>query len=280
MNLALSIINGFDVLSRTPLKEVLVADAAADEQLALRMMRQDATMFPETKMVVRDPTHAVQRVLQRPFAAVPEIHLVHSVLITRSDSFTRTIQCSDVLGAAFARFYKKIEGNTRIRNLQMRKHRFNSSQRPTGRMVLFLRPFVATAIFTTTHRSGERDGNRAEQFLEFLSEPRLLLLAMLADASDEVDILLRFLDEGAYDMATLVSEIQQFVGRISGLFLDGHCRSSGYTEHMLGTLETPITFLRKDHGPHRVGGRERMTDAVFQQALKDNLVSFSHKLIR
>ena len=246
-----------------------MADAAADEQMSLRLMRADPAMFPKTKLVVKDPTHAVQRVLKRPFAAIPEVHDVHSTLITRNDSFTRTIQNSDVLGSAFNQFCKKHHDFChRIKNLQMRKHRFDSTQRPTGRMVLFLRAFISTAIFTSTHRQGERDGHRAQDFLEYISEYKLLLLSMCADASDEVSMLMRFLDQGDYDMATLVAEIEQFVGRVSNLFVRGTCRTSGYCEHMIRTLQTSIAYVAKD-GPKSLGGQTRMTEAVFQDALKE-----------
>ena len=127
-------------------------------------------MFESTKMVVKDPTHCVRRFLSRPFAAIPEIHEVHSTLITRGDSMTCTLQFSDVLGSAFAEFCKKMHDNKRVRNLQFRKHRFDSCQRPTGRFVLYAKAFISTAIFASTHRKGERDGARAEQFLQYISK--------------------------------------------------------------------------------------------------------------
>lgn len=131
---------------------------------------------------------------------------------------TRTIQCSDVLGSAFAEFCRRWNGCKRIKNLQMRKHRFDSTQRPTGRLVLYLNAFISTAVFAATHRKGQRDGHRAEGFLEYITEQRLLLISMCADASDEVTVLLRFLDSGTYDLSTLVAEIQQFVGRVARAF--------------------------------------------------------------
>lgn len=233
-------------------------------------MRADPSMFENVKMLVKDPAHAVQRFLKRPFSAIPELSDVHSTLITRKDSMTSTVQFSDVLGTAFAQFCKNIHNSKRIRNLQFRKHRFDSTQRPTGRFVLFMKAFIATAVFAATHRQGERDGIRAETFLDYISERRLILLAMMADASDEVSILLRYLDSGDWDMAGLVSEIQQFVGRVSALFLNGQCRHSGYCEHMLKTLQTPSSFICKS-GPRSIGG-DRVTDAVFQSALQDGVV--------
>eukprot|EP00435_Cladocopium_sp_Y103_P066425 s1005_g28.t1 len=248
-------------------KEVLVADAAADEQLALRCMRADPSLFDQVKMNVKDPTHAVQRFLKRPFAAIPEISDVHATLVTRNDSMISTIQFSDVLGSAFEQFTRKL-CSRRLRNLQFRKHRFNSVQRPTGRCILCFKAVLATSIFASTHRHGERDGARAERFLEYINERRLILLSMMADAADEVSVLVRYLDSGNYDLAGLVSELQQFVGRVSSLFLDGQCRNSGYCEYMLATLQTPTSFLCKATGPRSIGG-DRLTDAVFQEALQD-----------
>lgn len=245
---------------------MLVADAAADEQRALRSMRADPSMFAQVKMSLKDPTHAVQRFLKRPFAAIPEINDVHSVLVTRQDSLISTIQFSDVLSSTFEQFAKKLSSR-RVHNLQFRKHRFNSVQRPTGRCILCFKAVVATAIFASTHRRNERDGARAEHFLEYINERRLILLSMMADAADEVSVLIRYLDSGNFDTAGVVSELQQFIGRVSALFLDGQCRNSGYCEYMLTTLQTPTSFLCKA-GPRSIGG-DRVTDALFQEALKE-----------
>ena len=42
-----------------------------------------------------------------------------------------------------------------------------------------------TAVHASVHRAGERDGERSREFLEFISEKRLLMLALLAGFSDE-----------------------------------------------------------------------------------------------
>ena len=70
-----------------------------------------------------------------------------------------TIQHSEVLSSVFADFSRKLDSR-RIKNLQFRKHRFNSVQKPTGRCILCLKAVISTAIFAATHRRGERDGER------------------------------------------------------------------------------------------------------------------------
>lgn len=211
------------------------------------------------------------RVLQRPFAACPALDEVHSAFITRADSISRTIQNSDVLSNAFHGYCKSLSDGVdgrRIRNLQFRKHRFDSVQRPTGRMVLFCRATVATAVHAAIHRKGQTDGDRAEAFLERLDEKSLLLLALLADASDECTGMLRILDSEEHDVAAITLELQALMDRIEHLFIHGHATSSGYTAYMLETLRRPLAFMTKS-GPKTVGGANRISDSLCQDALKE-----------
>ena len=110
-------------------------DAAADEQLAGRLMKAAGGFFSKAKKVLRDPTHASRRLLSRPFEAVPEIAQVHSTMVTGGEGMPHTIQCSGVLGNIFAQYCQEMDqgavSGRRIRSLQMRKHRFDSTQKPT-----------------------------------------------------------------------------------------------------------------------------------------------------
>ena len=219
-------------------------DAAADEQLAARLMKVSTGLFPNARVVMKDRTHAARRlggsiqcdkvcymfaaeygpvrILSRPFSAIPELDETFSVLISGPRSITRTIQSSQVLSNTFAQYCSQLQSAVkanRVKNLSFRKHRFDSFQNPTSRMILYLEAVIMTAVHASVHRAAERDGERARDFLEYVSEKRLLLLALLADFSDEATSLIRMLDSEDHDMASVMLEVEAFRTRLRTLFI-------------------------------------------------------------
>ena len=59
----------------------------------------------------------------------------------------------------------------------------------------------------------------AEEFLQWLNEERLLILAMIADAADEALILTRFLDDPSHEIANVPVACQTFLSRLHALFI-------------------------------------------------------------
>ena len=152
--------------------ELLDMDAASDEQLAGRLMRASGAFFPGAKQVLRDPTHATRRLLSRPFAAIPQIATIHSTLVTGLNAMPHTIQCSGVLSNVFSKQCSELDSHgvtgKRIKSLQMRHHRFDSAQKPACRLILYIKPVIMTTVYAAVHRRGNRDGERAEAFLDFI----------------------------------------------------------------------------------------------------------------
>ena len=65
-----------------------------------------------------------------------------------------------------------------------------------------------------------------------VDEENLLLLAGMADASDETMIVIRHTGTDKLDSSELAREVQDFVARIKILFEDALCWKSGYLECM------------------------------------------------
>jgi len=76
------------------------------------------------------------------------------------------------------------------------------------------------------------------QWVEHLDAEKLLMLAMMADASDEGLCLIRQVDDESTDVASLQSLVVSFLERTDMLFGQGGClRVMGYTKHILSMLE-------------------------------------------
>ncbi|CAL1127804.1 unnamed protein product, partial [Cladocopium goreaui] len=200
---------------------LLNMDAAADEQLAGRLMACNDGLFPGVKQVCRDRAHAARRVISRPFKASAEIWDVFQALIWGNASMPATIQSSDVLRKVFNQYVKDMGGD-RVQSMSLCKQRFDSHQKATGRLILWLRPTIKTAIYATVYRHNLRDGERGALFLRSLSEERVLLLAMVADFTDEATSIIRLMDSEAGDVATHNIELDVFASRVKHLFIDEH----------------------------------------------------------
>ena len=192
-------------------QELLDADAAADEQLAARLLRAGAGMFSNAKAQQRDRTHASRRLISRPFAAIPEIKEVMEFFLLQSGSILKTINNSLVLQGKFAEFCKG-----RARNLTFRMHRFNSTSKPASRFVLEFDAVLLTAIWGAVQRSCPS----CKDFLSFVDEKKLLLFAMCADVSDEGLALTRLTDTESYDIAEVILECSAFLSRMKYLFIE------------------------------------------------------------
>ena len=86
----------------------------------------------------------------------------------------------------------------RIRDFCSAKHRFDSCQKPFGRMVLMFPALVATAEAIRRGRHGKTDAKDANAWLDELSPEMAIQAAMMADGGDEVLVLLRFFDEEGF----------------------------------------------------------------------------------
>jgi hypothetical protein len=228
--------------------EVYDADAAADEQLAGNMIKGrklddetlDANTFPGLKIVNKDKAHASRRLTSRGWACDDELKGVMDMVL-ENKSLIQRIQHSEVFSHLFNDNIRALEDHPvdgkRIKDLKSKKHRFESHQRPFGRAVLFFVPLVQTASQIMRGRYGKQEAKDAERFLRDMTVEKALLLAAMADAGDESLALTRWLDQEKFDIAALSEECSAYLARISALFVDGLCWTTGYSAFMLRTLK-------------------------------------------
>eukprot|EP00959_Pyramimonas_sp_CCMP1952_P224167 4687058-Pyramimonas_sp.AAC.1 len=113
---------------------------------------------------------------------------------------------------------------------------------------------VATATQIATVRHGKTEGKLAQGYLTFLDEERALTLALLADAGDECNVLVRCMDTEAMDPSSVALNIHSFLNRVWTLFEEEQCWGVGYTAYMVNQLETPLLLLTMDGGHRTLGG--------------------------
>ena len=222
--------------------EVLDADAAGDEARAARLLRPS---MPRLRVSMRDKTHAATRLASKPWAKDASLKEVFDWAVRGSGSITQLIANSPDLKKIFqthvaGQLRSPVDGR-RVRDLQAAKHRFQSTQRPLGRFVLWVDAVLATAHEVQQRRrlSSPQVAKKAGVFLEGVSEERLVLAAMLADGGDEVSGVVRFFDSPNYDAARVTAVLEDFAGKVDSLFLQRRVLSPvscSYTHHMLGVL--------------------------------------------
>ena len=144
------------------------------------------------------------RVCSRGWEADPYLKEVAQSVVIKKGSIVRLIQNSELFKSWWQEFNLRLERypvcGKRIKDLNFAKHRFNSTQRPFGRSVIFFDSLISTAMKITRIRARtSAESLHAQSFLDFLDSERALTLAMLADAGDETDVLVRLLDSERVD---------------------------------------------------------------------------------
>lgn len=112
-------------------------------------------------------------------------------------------------------------------------------------------------------------GRAAAQLDAATNCERALQLALLADASDENMILVRYADLGEdCPHEKLGEECDMFLRRCEALFDRGQCFSTGYTGHMVALLHEGLATFIGD-APHYIGGKssDPLTDDVKARCL-------------
>ena len=149
----------------------------------------------------------------------------------------------------------------RIRDLQSAHHRHSSVARPLGRFVALFDAMLGTAqesfgllrlkiwvlVFTIYHcknlftgmvvfrilskKTMPKTVQCCREFLSQISSTDLLLLAMMADASDEELSLLRQFDQSYLPTSDVRSLVQNFLSKIEFLFLCAGATKTGFTAY-------------------------------------------------
>ena len=262
----------FELFSRLKTRvELFDTDGASDEQKTGRLLAgHDGPCgdFPNIKVQLQDKTHAATRLTLKPWLADPFLRETFFGLIRDRDSIASVIFKSDVFKRIFhARVAQTVDcpvDGSRITDMASAKHRFASSQKPVGRMILWLDAVIATAHEIVVRRkAGKREARSAVRFLDMVMDPdRLIVLAMMADAGDECSGLLRFFDS-RFDVAETPHVISTFLHKIDCLFLRREVeKCSSYTAIMLKSLKERQRLVLSSGGFKAVGGSGFVTDDV------------------
>jgi hypothetical protein len=192
-------------------------------------------ILPNLKVVLRDRAHATRRLAKRGWWADSYLKERLLLAVYARSSITSLIQNSATFQEWFANAVSSLEQqpgsvvSERIRNLRLARQRFDSTQKPLGRFVLFMPAVLDVALKIASLRTGEERGS-ANAFLTILDSESVLQLSMLADAGDETLMLTRLVDTEEADPAKFPSECQDFLQRVLALFGDGEaCWHTGYT---------------------------------------------------
>ena len=129
-------------------------------------------------------------------------------MILEKGAMAQLVQHSDIFRARFARHLRNIEGNpiykARIKSLSAAKHRFDTWQKPFGRLCLSYEAALTTAQEIHEERRSTAVGRQAKEFLILATdEEASLCLAMMSDAGDESIQLVRMLDDEQFDKKEL-----------------------------------------------------------------------------
>ncbi len=242
--------------------ETQVNDSASDEiraaELNAGQVRLDSAVWEalrETtnmKVIVRDKPHCSRRNISRNYAADAYLNDVQTRFIFGLKSPTRLIKNSDQFQAWFAENCQKLEAkfaavlpNAGVRDLRFAPHRYDSSQKPFGRSVLFFHALLTTMIQIHQRRKGTEEGKAAYEFLFWIDNEKCLQQAMLADAGDENLVLTRLLDYEGFPADELAFDLAAFRDRIRALFVgdSAACFTMGYTGHMMRLLSVQFPIM-------------------------------------
>ena len=173
--------------------------------------------------------------LQRPWDAVAEIKDTMNRYIMGSNSVCQKIHFSQrAYSAGLLRHAK--------RTVQGAKHRFASRSLPLQRTVIYIDALISTLVWVATQHDGD-DAKAAFEYLDAMSERRLILISMLADISDECSGLLRLVDTESYDLSEFPIEEESLLARLRRLINQGAIFTQGLTADMLELLEEPRGFM-------------------------------------
>jgi hypothetical protein len=229
----------------------LTCDSAADEILAAEMMRdadlaQSAAMTPHLRYIIRDKAHASRRLISRPWSVDDFLKDVVMMFCRGRGSVARLIQNSKENRRLFEQFAQTTHvANIKnvVKNFRAAGHRFESYQKPLGRTCLYIIASIRLASYLALRRT-DAHGKLASEFCLWINSEKCLQAAMLADASDQLMVLTRVVDNEDVDPITANREVSMFVAAIELWF--GYHRQClelfGYTSTMLQTLSSSTVW--------------------------------------
>ncbi len=135
------------------------------------------------------------------------------------------------------------------------------------RHVRYLDAILATAHIIATRRAGE-DKLAAESYLNAVTEKFVVTSAMMADAGEEVNLLVKFFDQPNFDAAAAGHQVNKFVATLDILFLQKKVLTlSTHTRFAIASLEGSTRYIKVGDAVRTLGGRP-VSDIVLNRALE------------
>ena len=242
--------------------EVFVADGASDEQLAGRMLMKGsargtlADTLPNLRLVVRDKPHRARLLLQRTLPKDAYISKLMTTLLWSRGSLAMLVKHSPQFQEKFKHHQLRHSpaGNP-VKDLSYAKHRFDSTARPLGRMVVHFEALLQTAMDIVRERGpSTKEHQSANRALELLDTEAMLQLGMVADACEAVVRFIRFLDKECFEISALPAHIDTLAATATELFHNGGClKHAGYTLQMLESIKHPRLVVMSGGQPKTLG---------------------------
>ena len=204
-----------------------------------------AEKLPNLRAIIRDRAHSSRHLNEHSFTADPILHSLLQTAVLKQHSIVRQIKDSQPLRQIFVAEARSQTHRddliTVVTDMSFAAQRFDSLQKPLGRIVLNLEALLSYCHVVTRERSANSpEVPRCLEFLQCITEQNVLLLGMMADASDECMMLTRFMDRDTFDVGCVHVELQKFHDRINHLFLNKACLTcDGYTKVALEFLKRP-----------------------------------------
>jgi len=221
--------------------EAICTDAASDEFRTGRLLTGESSssfttpILDQVKLHVRDPTHASTRFVET-WKHDEYLKWLFGIMVWNTDSISSLITNSDDINRIWEERVKASEESqidgTRIKNLKFIRPRFNSTNAPLCRLVLFNEAVIATCSIVIVVRAGTVPAETTTNFLTAIDEEGWVQSGMMADASDESIQVTRFFDTGdLYQLTLMPAELHAFVLHIEYLFCSrpAGCMNTGFT---------------------------------------------------
>ena len=227
-----------------------VSDGDSASHLAGHMLHHNseraalAGKLPNLRVIIRDRAHSSRHLNEHSFAADPVLHSLLQTAVLNPHSVVRQIKDSQPLRQIFVAEARsqpyRDDLITAVTDMSFAAQRFDSLQKPLGKIVLNLEALLSYCHVVTRERGATSvEGQRCLEFLQCITEQNVVLLGMMADASDECMLLTRFMDRDTFDIGSVHVELQKFHDRINHLFLNKACLTCGYTKVALEFLKRP-----------------------------------------
>ncbi len=171
--------------------EAVCVDAASSEVKSARLMKTEPAgnpLAPNLKCLIRDRAHASRRlVITHPWKADAAVDELTDRWIMGSRSIAQRIHHSFLFSAWYKERVKQLARGpwAATTSLRAARHRFETWSRPLAQFIMILPAVIRTAQDISVVRQGREEAAGARAFLTELTPQRVLLMAMLADASDE-----------------------------------------------------------------------------------------------